>query len=170
MKCWGYRAPREQWPRNSWIVLSPVRRLVADDACISKSKDFRLVFCAEKNLLELANEEKCDLESLLSNVDINENVKGGLHWPHGSTCSTSTSTSTYRFMVVGTCSTSTSTYRLKVVGSCHKKQTNVNMIFSPFFMTFDLAYQRLPHNLPFIGQVKKASFISLLHGFLPRFF
>ena len=41
----------------------------------------------------------------MSSVHIDENVKGGLHWPLGSTCSASG--------------------RFKIVGSWHKKQTNV---------------------------------------------
>eukprot|EP00249_Psilotum_nudum_P012328 c23723_g1_i1 orf=79-1476(+) len=64
------------------VNTSPLRHMIADIACIGKISDIRLALYS-KHRVDLSTEEADALEAIVSKASINENVKGGLHWPLG---------------------------------------------------------------------------------------
>ncbi|KAI5079588.1 hypothetical protein GOP47_0005067 [Adiantum capillus-veneris] len=71
------------------VRLSPVRHMIGDVACIGKTKDIRLAFQIEEELIILSEDELADIKSTFINARIEESCKGGLHWPLHNMSSTS---------------------------------------------------------------------------------
>ncbi|XP_038726401.1 uncharacterized protein LOC120017292 [Tripterygium wilfordii] len=65
------------------VQLNPIRYMVTEIACLEKSKDLKLMFCAKRILTSLTDDEKCSIRALISSAVLDTNVKGGLRWPLG---------------------------------------------------------------------------------------
>ncbi|KAI9077923.1 hypothetical protein K1719_040052 [Acacia pycnantha] len=87
------------------IELNQVRHMVADISSLTKNLDLRLMLCSKRILTALKDDEMQCIQDLIHSAILDPNVKGGLRWALGKTCSGD------RFSVVGVWHTITKSYR-----------------------------------------------------------